>query len=294
MLANWVSETTSTVVTSSVGAVISMGGASSADLMPFSAAFATGDMVQVMLKQGNNRQSIIGTLTSGTPWTLTVDNIFEKWDGGVHTLNPSTGISLTGTATVEIDVSTQMLQSTIKPQGAANGYWQIPQNIGMYTYAGKPGGEYTNGTNKILFLSVIFSSPQIINKMGVLITTAGAAGALTRLAIYAPDKSTKLPSTLIADSGSIVATATGFSGNTLPSPIVVPPGQYYLADFANDSSIVAYGARQPTAGQPMHYDSTNTGGKFTYSQAFGAFPATLTAGSLTWNSWWASHGHFYQ
>jgi lysophospholipase L1-like esterase len=109
MLANWISETTATTGTGP----ISLGGASSADLLAFNTQYLTGSLVRYDVKDGNNRETGIGTLTSGTPWTLARTTIKETLVAGVFTKNPSVGITLSGSAVVSIDATAQDINSKI-------------------------------------------------------------------------------------------------------------------------------------------------------------------------------------
>jgi len=64
-LADRVKETTTTVGTGA----ISMGGAVTG-YKAFSAAFTSGDQVYYCIEDGTNWEVGIGTLTTGTPWTM--------------------------------------------------------------------------------------------------------------------------------------------------------------------------------------------------------------------------------
>ena len=101
MLGNWISENTATTGTGT----ISLGGAVSADLLPFSSQLPSGWVGKIIIKDGNNREEAIVTLASGTPWTLTRVQTLMTAIGGVVSINPSIGLSLSGSAIVSIDVS---------------------------------------------------------------------------------------------------------------------------------------------------------------------------------------------
>lgn len=100
MYANWVKETT---VTAGTGGIAT---SAVAGWRRFSDIFAVGDIVYYTIQDGNNRETGIGTLAAGN--TMARTTIFEKYEGGVTTQNPGTGINLSGgVAQVYIDVPKQ-------------------------------------------------------------------------------------------------------------------------------------------------------------------------------------------
>lgn len=76
-LADRVKETTTTTGTGA----ISLGGAA-VGYRAFSAAFATGDTVYYCIEGGAEWEVGIGTLTSGSPWTLARTSILASSNAG--------------------------------------------------------------------------------------------------------------------------------------------------------------------------------------------------------------------
>ena len=102
MLANWVKETTTTTGTGT----ISLGGAASADVLPFSSQVPSGTVVTVSILSGSNREIRDVLATSGAPWTLAWVKTHETLIGGIFS-NANVPMSLAGTSTVSIVASAE-------------------------------------------------------------------------------------------------------------------------------------------------------------------------------------------
>lgn len=155
MLANWISETTTTTGTGT----LSLGGAASADLLPFSSQFLSGDQARYDIKNGNNRETGIGTLTSGAPWTLARTTILAKLDTGVYTPNPTVGITLSGSSTVAIDatvydISTKQIRFVSPQNQVSTDAGQASVGTQLTTRLREP---YTIGSGDIDTIGLVFS-----------------------------------------------------------------------------------------------------------------------------------------
>lgn len=297
MLGNWISETTATVGTGD----ITLGGASAADLLPFSSQFVNGDTVQYTISDRNSRESGIGLLTAGSQWTLARVQVYEKFEGGVYSQRPAVGIDLSGSALVSIDGVAQTLPNIYRPQGTidSTAMYQTPPglwpNAGPYTFNGKAGGEFSGGPNIIILMPCLLPDAQKITAMFLRVVTA-VTGANARLGIYSAHPTTRLPDRLLADSGDISLSATGMVGNTLAAPVIVPRGLCYIADIGDDATATATcnGCRGSSMHDPIGSNAAYQVRKLGYNHAFGAFPSTLTAASILVKPNWASYGHFWQ
>lgn len=111
-------------------------------------------------------------------------------------------------------------------------------------------------------------------KLGCRITTA-AAGASVRLGLYHAENG--LPSTLLADSGSLSAAATGAVEGTIN--VTLEAGMYFLAAAASSASVAMNWASVPSLRAVMG-STTDNGNETTplMAQAFGAMPATFVTG----------------
>lgn len=100
-LADWVKETVSG--TPGTG-TITLGGAVTG-FCRFQDQFTTGDKVKYVVQDGNNKEEGIGTLTTGTPWTLARTTVQQTIDAGTFNKSSPSAISLTSAAIVGISAS---------------------------------------------------------------------------------------------------------------------------------------------------------------------------------------------
>lgn len=227
MLANWISETTATT-----GAgTISLGGAASADLRTMSSAYASGDAVPYQIKDGNNRESGIGLLTSGTPWTLARTTIHEKWEGGTYTENPATGIDLSGSATVSVDASSDGLDFSKSFTASLN---DGPDNFGPIT---SPGVAMASADTMTL-LPMFLLAKRKFNTIIFNVNVADAGTANLRFGIYktAPNGGV---GNLVFDSGDQSASAgtTGAKSASLGQDVTLPAGHYWMAVATSSTTL---------------------------------------------------------
>ena len=99
-MANWIAESVSG--TPGTGTV-DLGGAIDAKHIAFNDIFVTGTLVHYSIEDGNNREIGIGTLTTGTPWTLARTTVLETLDSGAYDNTSPAAISLTASAIVSIN-----------------------------------------------------------------------------------------------------------------------------------------------------------------------------------------------
>lgn len=114
--------------------------------------------------------------------------------------------------------------------------------------------------------------------IAAIVTANGAAGCVLRLGIYNSD-STGLPSSLVLDAGTVVATGLG-AGNNLQTIVIsqaLTPGMYYLVIAEQ----IAAGANVRGLGVlDEGYTVVN----------LGLSTAEITAGHLTYHSYWQVAG----
>jgi hypothetical protein len=127
-----------------------------------------------------------------------------------------------------------------------------------------------------------------IDQIQVEVTTP-QAGGLVRFCFYLPNTS-NYPTTIVANSEFEIATDTiGIKTYTPSSPIVLPRGLYFQAHNANNttpllrsapnSAIMRTLGSGPNAGATQLINYTN----YSLSLAYGAMPATYTAGATITN-----------
>lgn len=287
MLANWVKESTATTGTGT----LSLGGAASG-FVPFSAAFATGDLVLYTIEDGNNRETGIGTLTSGSPWTLARTRPMETLVAGTYSNATPSAISLSGSATVGISAARQSIMPELQSAPIKSGDYFIPANFSGYsTSTGKGGGEFTAQSGRITLTPMLLLTPTKISAIGASLAGA-SAGGLFRVGIYSA-KSDGSPGSLLVDSGDLSTSSAVAVFATLGSPLWLPAGNYFSADAVNNTTATANCAR----GASINNRFGGTGGatgqtRPYYDQTYGAFPSTLPA--PTGYHAWGSFGIIYK
>lgn len=97
LTANWVKESTATTGTGT----INLGGAETG-FIAFSDTFSTADTVHYIIEDGNNKEYGIGTLTTGTPWTLARTTVLETLVSGTFDNTSPAAINLSGSAIVGV------------------------------------------------------------------------------------------------------------------------------------------------------------------------------------------------
>lgn len=282
MIANWVKETTATVGTGT----ISLGGAGAGHIA-FSSAFISGERVLYAIEDGSNREIGIGTLTSGSPWTLARTAVLETLVAGTYNNTAPAPITLSGTATVGVAAAAQSLVRQMLGAPAAARGIHIPPNVMRYDRTGAPGGEYTPFAGRICLVPMMLLTPTMITELGAEITTAQAGGNF-RVGIYSALPS-GAPGALLADSGNLSTAATGIITATLAAPLSLPAGRYYTANCADNIVVrargVGTGVPGTSAGSGLWggvYGGVSTAGASDlpyYNQAYGALPATWPGAS---------------
>jgi hypothetical protein len=143
-------------------------------------------------------------------------------------------------------------------------------------------GDYPNNrsiTANILYVSPFYiGGPTLVDGLGARVYTA-LAGGLFRLGIYASKKNVLLPGNLIVQTGELSAATIGIK-KELFTPILLPPGTYFLAYLANNA-INMY----QMYGNPWAYGFKLTGAQgitltpiyYLYvSQSYGSLPDPAT------------------
>lgn len=153
---------------------------------------------------------------------------YSSWqinlDGAVGVQGPAgQGVPVggtTGQTLVKIDNTNYNTTWVSIPSVArmSSGYW--------YTYPSSWTSSVTPVLNSIYFTPIILPSAQTLSKLGTYVSTGITSGTI-RVGLYTSD-SLDRPSTLIAESGSQAATATGGVSYTLPTPISLSAGLYFI------------------------------------------------------------------
>jgi hypothetical protein len=276
MLANWVEEYTTTTGTGT----INLGGATAASIA-FSDYFSTGDLVHYSIEDGSNREIGIGTLTTGTPWTLARTIVLETLVSGSYTDFDSspTAITLSGNAVVGVTANrNQIIGNIVNPWlRILSANYDLPDNIDdLNTAAPQPVA------NRMQLYAGILDSPRQISTITFNVQTADASTTNLRLGIYKTD-AYGMPTDLILDSGDLssYAAATGFNRVTLGTAIYLKPGHYWFAGVSDSTTLVLSGlnpSKMERCSGGFNVNSSDRR-KFPYETGVtGALPSTVTIG----------------
>lgn len=227
MLASWVRQSTSTTGTGT----ITLDGTPASGFVGFSDAFSTGEVVNYTIEDGNNRETGIGTLTTGASWTLSRDVIHETLVSGTYSKMPATGISLSGSAVVSVSanastsqIGTQVLQTRY----GSSSNWT---NLLRVTEIGS-GSTQTPAERTYAVPFTVDTLVEITNHAIEIVTADGAATS-SAIGIYDADENEN-PNNLLG-SGSIDVTTTGVKSVTYSPALVLTPGKYFAAVVSDGS-----------------------------------------------------------
>lgn len=186
----------------------------------------------------------------------------------------------------------------------------VPQEVAVPSTATLPGGveawlssptiSSPGGANTVFAVNIIqavpltLARPTRIDRLGFMLVVNGGAGSVVRLGVYNNDPTTQKPTTLIVDSGSIVADAGAVVAKTATVAAILPPGLnwlVYLAGVGGPAPNIV--ATPPTAipwppilgqNQPNGVGNSGWNVAFTFAQLPQTFPTSgLTVSSATAN-----------
>jgi hypothetical protein len=152
---------------------------------------------------------------------------------------------------------------------------------GRYEYPEGSNTTLAMAANRLYLVAMFFIKPTTVDRIGVRVLTAGAAGSVIRLGIYNADDN-MFPSTLLLDAGTLVGTSAAIVDITISQALNA--GVYWFGAAAQGSP-----ATEPTiTGRtgnvaPVFSDAgshnpsqTSQGGLFVNSIS-GALPSTLSS-----------------
>jgi len=152
---------------------------------------------------------------------------------------------------------------------------------GNYYRAGNSTGYSTRASNLNRMYSQVmcFSEEITIDRLAIYVSTAGAAGSVARMGLYADD-GTLHPGQLIYGSGEIDTTATGQKTAVPPSPIVIAKATPFWTCFLCGVASPKLKSSDITCRPALGTDNIGGGwlsNGFYADQAYGALPATHPA-----------------
>lgn len=168
---------------------------------------------------------------------------------------------------------------------------------GMQT--GTRGGMYYPATGGSVTTSVIadgilslapLAFPRAVSvvELALEVTVAGGAGAIVRPCLYSDD-GTGFPGSLLVDSGGLGATTAGVKTYTLPSPLALPAGVYWMGSVTQGGAspgptVRANAGFSTIVGYLTAADAANSNPSYSATGIAGAPPSSWTSASRTTNA----------
>jgi hypothetical protein len=177
---------------------------------------------------------------------------------------------------------------SVRSAGAAGGGGSAPaagqylapyMRAGLY-YATAGTTTTTSPPNQSLRVTPLYVPRALtLDRIGLDVTTAGQAGAVIRLGIYADDGG--YPGALVLDAGTIAGDAVATPEITIAQALAI--GVYWLGACVQNAATTQPTVRALAGGQLVFPASTGTaaantsGAGFQQTNVAGALPATFTA-----------------
>lgn len=269
------------------GATITFSGATTNN-NAFGDAFADGELCYyAILDEGSSPvKKVYGLGTYNLAGNTLTRNDLWNADGATIDPEPTTNITLSGTSmTIRCDAGDKNIISHFQ-DGVQSTRYFVAHNMQPNQANAEPGGEFTAAADRMGVVTGRFYNPVLITSIGFDITTSSAGGNM-RCGIYQPTEDGS-NGTLIVDSGNISTASTGLVFAALSTPIILPPGAYYLADVADNTVVRARGVRTNGDGQFFGgiQGAASAGEaelKNYYNITFGALPTTFPTVTSTNN-----------
>lgn len=204
------------------------------------------------------------------------DNALTRFDGTTGKLVQNSGVTaddsgnLTATGTVS---ATGLAGTLARGPSVAVGRW-TNQLVGPTNYSATSQGDINN---RLVVWPTWNPVAITISDLMIRVSSATGATGAWRIGFYQMDGSNGVPSTLIADCGTVATTSTGFK--TISSlSVTLPAGPIGIALCAQGiASVGAYQGAYGVGAYASFAAGTVTHGAFTQASVTGALPATMTA-----------------
>jgi hypothetical protein len=99
---------------------------------------------------------------------------------------------------------------------------------------GVASGTLTYASSRLFFTAVVVNETTTFDRIGLEVTTAGAAGTVTTVHLYSSSATSLLPDSLITSFGSVAIDSTGIKEITISQ--VLEPGIYWVGNITNAAS----------------------------------------------------------
>ena len=259
MLHNGIKETTT-----STGAVLTL--TAETGFARFSGAFSVGDIVSYSLSNGDNWEWGVGAYTASNQLTRPT-NPMATLDAGVYDNTTPAQLTLSGTTTVLCTAMAGAIQPPMHAVAGANYLRKFIANA--YVLGGSSNSQnYFTSNPRFNIFPWRHDFSGVINSFSVYVTVP-ESGKTMRWGLYACD-ATGRPGKLIVESGDMSTASTGRVTNSI-TPIMLPPGWYYMAGHSNATNVAVHGTSVPTVGHaPWGMIDTSPIVAYTTATAFGA------------------------
>lgn len=195
----------------------------------------------------------VGYLSSST--VMVRARISATMSGGVYANAAPTALNLSGTTTVIITPHAATLESPLPTVDS-----QTAGINKMVTTAHR--NTTTTGAAlvalRLTYVPFLFRCASQVVSLNINVSTAGAAGKVARLGIYACNEK-GYPGALLASTSDFLVDTTGIKINTLSSPLSVSPGWFFTAIISDGSPTITMHApgSSPIGGSPFGYVGTS-------------------------------------
>jgi hypothetical protein len=224
----------------------------------------------------------------GAPLALTGATAATRYVGGTASGAPATGTFAVGDFVIDQTGKVYVCTTAGSPGtwsqvggSAAVAEGRFKDSSGTVHY-GVPGIELntTNSTvtrtaAKLYYEPMFVSTPITLDQLLIRVQTAGAAGNVARLGIYAADTDWQ-PSSLVVDAGAVAVDTTGVKSVTISQALAA--GRYLLT-YISDGAPIIYCNAASLRFHPLWAPSGNQDyvTDFTAARAYGALPTTPAA-----------------
>lgn len=207
------------------------------------------------------REAGIAYMTSATSMTRAKVSATANGSGTLNTSSGQTPTDFAGTAVTVICAPDASSQESMMPT-----IDKVSSSVDRYVLTAHRNLVVTNvalGALRVYYMPFLLRCGEQISSLVMQMAAAGAAGNVARLGVYACGANGYIGA-LLATTGDIDCSTSGFKWATLSSQLNLPPGWYYVAIVSNAAiSVIAYtnSAANQVGGSPFGFRTgTNLGG----------------------------------
>ena len=268
--ANWAKET----ISAGGAGNLTLSGAATTSNCTLNNAIGTNNPFTYLADDGTSKEIGIGYLSAST--TLVRTTVLETLVSGTLSRNAPSALNLSTATTVSIVASAQTSVAPWEPYYFTNG-----NSLSGVTSLGSVDEMTTGFAVAINFLYAIpFNLPVTgyFTSASVYASTAGAAGSVLRIGIYA-DSATGVPGKLLKEFTSTAAldmTTTGAKTATPSAGIYLTAGYYHIVILAGVAAPTVKGPQYSPAGYKLGATGAQRNSGIIRAYTYAALPADET------------------